>query len=69
VNPIDRSGVIRFADAQSAIPGPGGERDAFEAGDLLFVAAGVEHHYEAFTDDLALWRIFYGPAGGEAVSN
>ena len=108
--------MIRFADAQSAIPGPAGERvapalkrgtldvvlsipvppnrqtphaqdeiyavvrgrgvlvhagerDAFEAGDLLFVAANVEHHYEAFTDDLALWRIFYGPAGGETVSN
>lgn len=116
MNATDRSGVIRFADAQSAIPRPAGERvapafkrgtldvvlsipvppnrqtphaqdeiyavvrgrgvlvhagrrDAFEAGDLLFVAAGIEHHYEAFTDDLALWRIFYGPAGGEAVSN
>jgi mannose-6-phosphate isomerase-like protein (cupin superfamily) len=116
MNPTDRSGVIRFAEGQSAIPGPGGERvapalkrgtldvvlsipippnrqtphlqdeiyavvrgrgvlvhgdkrDPFEAGDLLFVAAGVEHHYEAFTDDLALWRIFYGPPGGEVASN
>jgi mannose-6-phosphate isomerase-like protein (cupin superfamily) len=46
----------------------GGQRDPFEAGDLLFVAAGVEHHYEAFSDDLALWRIFYGPRGGEVAS-
>ena len=116
MNPTDRSGVIRFAEVQSAIPGPAGERaalglkrgtldvvlsipippnrqtphlqdeiyavvrgrgvlvhgdkrDPFEAGDLLFVAAGVEHHYEAFTDDLALWRIFYGPSGGEVGSN
>ena len=115
MNPTDRSGVIRFVDAQSAIPGPAGERaalalkrgtldvvlslpvppnrqtphlqdeiyavirgrgvlvhegkrDPFEAGDLLFVAAGVEHHYEAFTDDLALWRVFYGPPGGEVPS-
>jgi len=43
----------------------GDRRDPFEAGDLLFVAAGVAHHYEDFTADLALWRIFYGPPGGE----
>ena len=42
-----------------------GKREPFEAGDLLFVAAGVEHHYEDFSDDLALWRIFYGAKGGE----
>ena len=42
-----------------------GRRDPFEAGDLLFVAAGVEHHYEDFTADLALWRVFYGADGGE----
>jgi mannose-6-phosphate isomerase-like protein (cupin superfamily) len=43
----------------------GGARDAFEAGDLLFVAAGVVHHYEGFSDDLALWRVFFGADGGE----
>jgi mannose-6-phosphate isomerase-like protein (cupin superfamily) len=42
-----------------------GKRDAFTAGDLLFVAAGIEHHYEDFSDDLALWRVFYGERGGE----
>ncbi len=42
-----------------------GKRDPFESGDLLFVAAGTEHHYEDFTGDLALWRVFYGPRGGE----
>ena len=42
----------------------GDRRDLFQAGDLLFVAAGVEHHYEDFSD-LALWRIFYGREGGE----
>jgi mannose-6-phosphate isomerase-like protein (cupin superfamily) len=35
-------------------------------GDFLFVAAGVEHHFENFTDDLTIWIIFYGPEGGEA---
>ncbi len=108
----DRSGVIRFAEAQTAIPGPTGERaalvlkrgtldvklslpvganqqtpheqdeiyvvirgsgvlvhdgraDTFGPGDLLFVAAGVEHYYKDFSADLALWRIFYGEQGGE----
>jgi mannose-6-phosphate isomerase-like protein (cupin superfamily) len=42
-----------------------GERDPFEAGDLLFVAAGTEHWFEDFTEDLAVWVIFYGPRGGE----
>jgi mannose-6-phosphate isomerase-like protein (cupin superfamily) len=44
-----------------------GNRDPFESGDLLFVAAGTEHHYEDFTEDLALWRVFYGPRGGEVA--
>ena len=112
MNQTDRSGVIRFTDAQRTIPGPAGERsvlvlqrgtldiklslpvppnqqtphgqdeiyvvirgrgvlvhdgkqEPFESGDLLFVAAGTEHHYEDFTEDLALWRIFYGRSGGE----
>ena len=43
----------------------GGEREAFGPGDVLFVAAGVEHRFEAFSDDLALWVVFYGPEGGE----
>ena len=112
MDPKDRSGVIRLAEAQLGIPGHAGERsvlvlrrgtldvklslpvppnqqtphaqdeiyvvirgrgvlihngkrDRFESGDLLFVAAGTEHHYEDFTEDLALWRVFYGRSGGE----
>ena len=42
-----------------------GKRDSFEAGDLLFVAAGTEHQFEDTADDLGLWRVFYGPHGGE----
>ena len=41
------------------------KRDPFESGDILFVAAGTEHQFEDTSDDLALWRIFYGPHGGE----
>ena len=42
-----------------------GERDPFESGDLLFVAAGTEHRFEDFTEDFAVWVVFYGPPGGE----
>ena len=42
-----------------------GRRDPFESGDLLFVAAATEHRFEDFTDDLLVWRVFYGPRGGE----
>lgn len=107
-----RSSVIRFAEAQTHIPGPAGEhgvsllqrgslniklslpvlpnqqtphmqdevyviirgrgvlvhdgrRDSFDSGDLLFVAAGTDHRFEEFTEDLAVWVVFYGPGGGE----
>jgi mannose-6-phosphate isomerase-like protein (cupin superfamily) len=39
-------------------------RDAVAPGDFLFVAAGVTHHFEDF-EALTLWRIYYGPEGGE----
>src|ERR1700722_12517987 len=41
------------------------KRDPFESGDIVFVAAGTEHQFEDTSDDLALWRVFYGPQGGE----
>ena len=31
-----------------------GKRDSFETGDLMFVAAGTDHRFEEFTDDLAV---------------
>jgi mannose-6-phosphate isomerase-like protein (cupin superfamily) len=43
----------------------GSERHAFEAGEVLFVPAGVEHRFVDFTDDFATWVFFYGPEGGE----
>jgi len=42
-----------------------GKRDAFGPGDLMFIAAGTEHRFEDFTDDLTVWVVFYGPEGGE----
>ena len=40
-------------------------RHPFGPGDVLFVAAGVKHRFEGFSDDFATWVIFYGPEGGE----
>ena len=42
-----------------------GKRDVFKSGDLLFVAAGIEHQLENTSEDFAMWRVFYGPTGGE----
>lgn len=36
-----------------------GERRRFGPGDLIFVPAGVEHRFEAFTSDFRTWVIFY----------
>jgi len=36
----------------------------FGPGDFLFVAAGVPHAFETFTDDFKIWVIFFGPKGG-----
>ena len=43
-----------------------GERRKFAPHDFLFVPAGMEHRFENFSDDLAIWVFFYGPEGGEA---
>ncbi len=40
-------------------------RQPFEPGEVLFVAAGVPHHFEDFSEDFATWAILYGPEGGE----
>ncbi len=44
----------------------GPERHPFGSGDVLSVPAAVEHRFEDFTDDLAVWVVFHGPEGGEA---
>ena len=43
----------------------GASREKFQPNDVLFVAAGVSHRFENFTDDFAVWVFFYGPEGGE----
>jgi mannose-6-phosphate isomerase-like protein (cupin superfamily) len=43
-----------------------GVRRPFAPHDVLFVAAAIEHRFENFTEDFAVWVFFYGPEGGEA---
>jgi mannose-6-phosphate isomerase-like protein (cupin superfamily) len=43
----------------------GESRRSFAPTDVLFVAADIEHRFENFTDDFAVWIFFYGPEGGE----
>ncbi len=43
----------------------GDERHSFGPGDFLFAPAGAEHRFVDFTDELAVWVLFYGPQGGE----
>ena len=42
-----------------------GEPHVFGQGDAIFVKAMMPHHFEDFSDDLELWAVFWGPAGGE----
>ena len=43
-----------------------GERHPFAAGEMMFVATRTEHHFEDFTEDLAVWVVFYGPLVGRS---
>ncbi len=36
--------------------------------DFIFVAAGIEHRFENFSDDFATWVFFYGAEGGEVLA-
>ena len=40
-------------------------RVSLGAGDFLFAPARVAHRFEDFSDDFAVWVLFYGPEGGE----
>ena len=42
----------------------GEERTDCKPGDLLFVPAGVEHRFEAFSADFSTWVVFFGPKPG-----
>ncbi len=36
-----------------------------QEGSFIFVPAGLEHRFLNYTNDFAVWVIFYGPEGGE----
>lgn len=50
------AGEGMFRNGPSIVP--------FGPGDVLLVPAGVEHRFESFSNDLAVWVIFFGPKGG-----
>lgn len=71
----DESRVIHFAEADPSRTGRGlrhhpgrgvllheGRRESFEAGDFFFVAAGTEHRFEDFSEDVAYSRILRAQA-------
>jgi mannose-6-phosphate isomerase-like protein (cupin superfamily) len=43
------------------------ERCACGPGDVLFVAAGIEHHFAECSSDFGVWVVFWGPHGGEVA--
>jgi mannose-6-phosphate isomerase-like protein (cupin superfamily) len=43
----------------------GETRHAFGPGDCFFVPAGMDHRFEAFSEDFATRVVFWGPEGGE----
>jgi mannose-6-phosphate isomerase-like protein (cupin superfamily) len=44
----------------------GEQRQSFKVGTLLFVPAGINHHFADFSPDFSAWVMFFGPEGGIA---
>ncbi len=62
--PQDELYVVQCGHATLRI---GAEAHHATVGDVLFVPAGADHHFERLTADFATWVIFYGPDGGETT--
>lgn len=45
----------------------GETRSKIEIGDLIFAPTGKAHRFEEFSEDFAVWVLFYGPEGGELI--
>lgn len=45
----------------------GEARRKAEVGDLIFAPTGKPHRFEDFSEDFAVWVMFYGPEGGESI--
>jgi mannose-6-phosphate isomerase-like protein (cupin superfamily) len=55
---------LYFIQAGQGIFKRGGETVRFDAGDVLFVPAGVPHRFASFSADFKAWVLFFGPEGG-----
>ena len=42
----------------------GSETVRFDAGDVLFVPAGMPHRFASFSAEFKAWVVFFGPEGG-----
>lgn len=62
-----RQDEIYVIASGNAIFNRNSEKTECKQGDVLFVPAGMKHHFERFSEDFATWVIFYGKEGGEAV--
>jgi mannose-6-phosphate isomerase-like protein (cupin superfamily) len=67
---VDRQTPHARDEAYVVVHGTGtyvceGSRMPIKPGDFLFAPAGAVHRFEDFSDDFAVWVIFYGPGGGE----
>lgn len=54
--------LVRSGSAEFVLSG---ERSPSTIGDVLFVAAGVQHRFESLSPDFSAWVVFWGPKGGE----
>jgi mannose-6-phosphate isomerase-like protein (cupin superfamily) len=54
--------IVRSGSAEFVMSG---KRDRCAVGDVLFVAAGIEHRFESLSADFSAWVVFWGPKGGE----
>ena len=59
-----RRDEIYLVQAGQGIFKRGGETVRFDAGDVLFVPAGVPHRFASFSAEFKAWVIFFGPEGG-----
>ena len=55
---------LYFVQAGHGIFKRGGETVRFDAGDVLFVPAGVPHRFASFSAEFKAWVMFFGPDGG-----
>ena len=62
--PHDRDEIYIIASGHGTFV-RGAESVPFQANDLLFVPARMEHRFVDFSDDFATWVMFWGPQGGE----